>query len=178
MALIKRGKKSEETNFLEIDASMQGNLVFKDPVNLRIQGRFEGKLDTKGILMVGENAEVKADIIGETIIIAGKVNGTINATVELKLVPPAKVNASIKTPLLNVERGSLLNGNCQMPQETGLNIYNKTFLSLDEVSQYLNIDTASISSWAEQGRIPAIKEANTWRFEKAKIDDWIAAGKL
>ena len=39
---------------LDVNASMQGTLRFDDPVNLRINGKFEGTLDTKGMLMVGE----------------------------------------------------------------------------------------------------------------------------
>jgi len=178
MAFLRKRRKEEDLRALDIDASMQGNLVFKDPVTLRIQGKFEGKLDTKGILMIGENAEIRADIIGETIIVAGKVTGTINASQELKLISPAKVNADLKTPLLNIERGAILNGNCQMPIETAKGAFNKATLSLEEVSQYLSVDTASLASWAEQGKIPAVKEANNWKFEKAKIDDWITAGKV
>ena len=30
---------------LDVDASMQGTLSFNDPVNLRINGKFEGKLN-------------------------------------------------------------------------------------------------------------------------------------
>jgi len=174
MAVLKRGKK-EEANVLDIDASMQGNLVFKDPVTLRIQGKFEGKLETKGLLIIGENAEVKADISGEEIIIAGKVNGNLSASRELKIIPPAKVKGEIKTPLLSIERGAVFNGTCHMATES---LNSKSILTLEEVASYLSIDTASLASWAEQGKIPAIREANTWKFEKTKIDEWIASGKL
>jgi cytoskeletal protein CcmA (bactofilin family) len=178
MALLKKSKKDDQAHILDIDASMQGSMVFKDPVTLRIQGKFEGRLDTKGVLMIGEKAEVKADIIGETIIVSGKVTGTIVSSRELKLIAPAKVTGEIKTPLLNIEHGALFNGICQMPADVEKNIYNKGVLSLEEVSQYLSVDIASLSSWAEQGKVPAFKEAGTWKFEKVKIDDWIAAGKI
>ncbi|MGE4357187.1 MAG: polymer-forming cytoskeletal protein [Candidatus Omnitrophota bacterium] len=174
MAVLKKVKK-EETNILDIDASMQGNLVFKDPVTLRIQGKFEGKLETKGVLIIGENAEVKADISGEEIIIAGKVNGTLSASRELKIVSPAKVKAEIKTPLLHIEKGAVFNGVCQMPVES---FGSRNLLTLEEVANYLSVDVASLTSWAEQGKIPAIREANTWKFEKSKIDEWISAGKV
>ncbi len=178
MALVKKGRKEEEGRILDIDASMQGNLVFKDPVTLRIQGKFEGRLETKGVLMVGENAEIKADIMGEEIIIAGRTNGTVSATKELRLIAPAKVKADIKTPLLNIERGAIFNGTCHMPSEQERSISSKAILNIEEVSQYLSIDVASLNSWAEQGKIPAFKEANTWKFEKAKVDEWITAGKI
>ena len=74
-----KGKKYEGEKVLDVDASMEGSLIFKDPVNLRINGRFEGTLNTKGSLMIGENAVVIADISGDTIFIAGKVNGNVHA---------------------------------------------------------------------------------------------------
>ena len=47
-------KKSTELQekILDVDASMQGTISFKDPVNLRINGSFEGKLDTRGSLTI------------------------------------------------------------------------------------------------------------------------------
>ena len=35
-----------EDKFLDVNATMQGTLRFDDPVNLRINGKFEGTLDT------------------------------------------------------------------------------------------------------------------------------------
>ena len=35
-------KKKLEEKILDVDAAMQGSLTFKDPVNLRINGKFEG----------------------------------------------------------------------------------------------------------------------------------------
>ena len=42
--------EDREDKILDVDARMQGTVVFKDPVNLRINGSFEGKLDTRGNL--------------------------------------------------------------------------------------------------------------------------------
>ena len=75
----KRVEEAPQEKVLEVDASMQGSLSFKDPVNLRISGNFEGTLDTKGTLAIGERADVKATIQGEVIIIAGTINGGITA---------------------------------------------------------------------------------------------------
>ena len=64
-----------EDKVLDVNASMQGTLRFDDPVNLRISGNFEGTLDTKGKLMVGDKAIIKANITGEYVSIAGDVTG-------------------------------------------------------------------------------------------------------
>ena len=72
-------KRKIEEKLLDVDASMQGSLSFKDPVNLRINGRFEGTLDVKGALTIGSSAMVMADIVGDTVIIGGRVRGKIIA---------------------------------------------------------------------------------------------------
>jgi len=87
---------------LDVNASMQGTLRFDDPVNLRINGKFEGTLDTKGMLMVGERADIRANITGESISIAGQVNGNIKAAKSLKLEPKAKLNGDVETPSLTM----------------------------------------------------------------------------
>ncbi|MBU1783819.1 MAG: polymer-forming cytoskeletal protein, partial [Candidatus Omnitrophica bacterium] len=66
-----QGRAEVEEKVLDVNAAMQGTLRFDDPVNLRISGKFEGTLDTKGKLMVGNKAEIKANITGEIIHIDG-----------------------------------------------------------------------------------------------------------
>ena len=84
-------KKRDEEKILDVNATMQGSLVFNEPVNLRISGKFDGNLDVKGNLMIGEHAEVKADILGENIVIGGRVSGKIKATRILTLSSTADV---------------------------------------------------------------------------------------
>jgi cytoskeletal protein CcmA (bactofilin family) len=88
---FRRPKDEGGDRWLEMDASMTGTLTFKDPVNLQINGRFEGTLDTKGNLSIGEKAEVKATIRGEAITIAGTVNGDVTASSRVELLPSARV---------------------------------------------------------------------------------------
>ncbi len=111
----RRGREEEsKEKILDVDAAMQGSLAFRDPVNLRINGSFEGSLDVKGSLTIGENAVVKAGIKGENVIVAGRVYGDIVATRELKLTPPAHVTGNISTPRLSIVDGAILEGNCHM----------------------------------------------------------------
>jgi len=90
---IKRGRREDtnesEVQYLNVDATMQGSLTFKDPVNLRINGRFEGTLETRGNLVIGAQASVQANVIGENITIAGKLHGDVTALQRLTLVSPA-----------------------------------------------------------------------------------------
>jgi len=171
--------RKKEPKILDVDASMQGNLTFRDAVNLRINGTFEGGLDTKGNLVIGENATVKADIKGETITVAGSVYGNINATTSLKLVPPAKVIGNIKAPVLAISEGAILDGNCRMQKNRDQTVLsNKDILSADEVAKYLEVDTSLIVSWARDGKLPGSKEKNEWKFERAALEKWVASEKV
>ena len=177
MACKKRQEEPKE-KLLDVDASMQGTLTFKDPVNLRINGEFEGKLTTKGKLTIGEHAVVNADIIGEDIIIAGKVNGDIMADKAIKLVAPACVAGDIKTPSLNIEEGAIFEGYCNMLRGEKASKNTDNMLTIDEVAKYLEVEKNVVLEWADTGKLPAMKEGSRWRFEKSKIEDWLTSEKI
>jgi len=163
-----------EKKILDVDASMQGTLMFKDPVNLRINGSFEGKLDTKGSLIIGENASVRADISGDEIIIGGKLTGNIVAANSLKVLSNAHIVGDINTPTLSVETGAIIHGKCQML--TGVSTKGDIF-DIDELAKYLEVEISNILEWANSGKIPAFKEGNDWKFERPRIEEWIAKEK-
>ncbi|MDD3374943.1 MAG: polymer-forming cytoskeletal protein [Candidatus Omnitrophica bacterium] len=164
----KRNKKDDEQKAIEINAEMQGTLSFTDPVNLRINGNFQGTLQTKGTLTIGENANVDARITGESIIVAGKVKGDVTAKTMLVLMPGSELEGNISTPKLNIVEGAIFQGKCQMLSES---------LTIDEVSNYLDIDIQSVVEMANAGNIPAIRDGENWRFERAKVDRWITLEK-
>lgn len=175
----KRDKKHEAERVLDVDAAMQGSLIFKDPVNLKINGRFEGTLNTKGNLMIGENAVVNADIMGESIVIAGKVNGTVRALKEMKLISPACVTGDITTPLLSIAEGAVFDGVSHMLSKSKAEGNARLgVMTTEELAKYLEVDMAMVSEWVNTGKLPGIKEGDSWRFERAKIDEWVASGKI
>ncbi len=182
MASLRRTKKQDQPveKVLDINATMQGTMVFKDPVNLRINGEFEGKLDTKGSLTIGENACVKADINGEDITVAGEVIGNIIATGRLNLIAPANISGDIVTSALTVSDGAILNGNCKMSSlsEQATTSGKAKAMAIDEVARYLEVDTSLVKEWAMQKKIPAKKENDMWKFHKQEIDSWIAKEKV
>ena len=162
-------KKKIEEKILDVDAAMQGSLIFRDPVNLRINGKFEGTLETKGNLTIGQSAVVLADIIGDNIVIGGKVKGRITARESLTLLPTAVTEGDIYPAKLNVAEGAILEGRCSMLQD---------FLNSEELARYLEVDMNSVMEWANSGKLPANKEGNNWKFERKAIDQWVASGKI
>lgn len=177
--LHKKDKRVEPEKFLDVNASMQGSIVFSDPVNLRINGRFDGTLNVKGSLMIGEEAVVNADINGETIMIAGKVNGNITATKSLKMVSPGRVVGDIKTPLLSIAEGAVFQGNSSMiaGSKSDLSGFG-AIMTPEELAKYLEIDISMVSEWANLGKIPGTRDGNSWKFDRNRIEEWMASEKI
>lgn len=172
-------RKHEGEKVLDVDASMQGSLVFKDPVNLKINGRFEGTLNTKGSLMIGEHAVVNADITGDTVVIAGKVNGNIHALKELKLIAPGCVVGDIRSPLLSVAEGAVFEGNCKMLSKSRSESAPRlNSMTTEELAKYLEVDTSLVAEWVNSGKLPATKDGEEWRFDRMKVDEWVASEKI
>ncbi len=170
--MAKKPEKMDE-KILDVDASMQGTITFKDPVNLRINGSFEGKLDTRGNLTIGENAKVKAAINGDHIIVAGKVTGDIRASQSLSVISPATIQGNITTPLLSVSEGAVIEGQIAMLNVRSGAEGHDVSLTLKDVAQYLEVEARIVEEWANKRKIPGRQENGNWIFSKAAVDRWI-----
>jgi len=54
----KNDKPITEGEIINIDAGVEGNVKFSGPINLRLNGKFEGELETKGVLIIGERRDL------------------------------------------------------------------------------------------------------------------------
>ena len=118
MAMLKR----EETPIADVGSDLNallgrgsefdGKLSFEGTV--RIDGRFTGTIVTSDTLVIGEGAQVNAEISCGTIIVHGAITGNVKASVAVELHPPARVTGNIETPALLVQKGVVLNGQCKM----------------------------------------------------------------
>ncbi|MBI3083242.1 MAG: polymer-forming cytoskeletal protein [Candidatus Omnitrophica bacterium] len=175
MALGRR-KQTEPIaeRWLEVDASMTGTLAFKDPVNLQINGQFDGALDTKGNLSIGQKAQVKATIQGEAITISGTVTGSVTATTRVELLSSARVTGKVSSPRVIMHDGAVLQGTLEMIGSRGAG----TVMSAEVLARYLEVDLGTVSQWAQAGRLPAQQEGGQWRFDRTKIEEWLAHEKI
>ena len=164
-----RPDESGDERWMEVDASMTGTMAFKDPVNLQINGRFDGTLDAKGNLSIGEKAQVKATIKGESVTIAGVVNGAINATSRVELLSTARVTGKVSSPRVIMHDGAVLHGTLEMAGGQSDN----PWMTIEELARYLEVDAETVTQWAQSGRLPAQRDDNQWRFNRAKIEEWL-----
>ena len=94
-------------------SAFEGKLHFEGTV--RIEGKFTGEIRTPDTLVIGEGADVTAEIFAGTVIVSGgTVAGNIRAKTVIELERNARVKASLETPALKIERGVIFAGTCKM----------------------------------------------------------------
>ncbi len=94
------------------DIELKGRLVFKH--SLKIKGNFEGKIESDGHLIVGQEAAVSADIKSGIVSVYGKINGKIRADRRIELYKKSITRADLVTPDISIESGSHFDGTCIM----------------------------------------------------------------
>ncbi len=102
----------EITTILGKGSAFDGKLTFEGVV--RIDGEFSGEIHTEGTLIIGKTAEVRAEIVATQLVVEGTLRGDVNATGSVEIRSPARVYGNITTSSLEIEKGSLFEGNCRM----------------------------------------------------------------
>lgn len=99
------------------EARFSGKLTFEGAV--RIDGKFEGEIETNDLLLIGPGAEVKATLRVGSVVINGTVEGDINAKDSVEIKSPGRVKGNITTPALEIEKGVTFDGSCTMSKRNG-----------------------------------------------------------
>jgi cytoskeletal protein CcmA (bactofilin family) len=94
------------------ESEFDGKLTFDGQV--RIDGKFQGQINTKDILVIGDGARVNAEINAGTVIVNGSVEGNIRAAQMIELHQPGRVKGNLETPALSIDRGVIFEGSCKM----------------------------------------------------------------
>jgi cytoskeletal protein CcmA (bactofilin family) len=98
--------------FIGKGSEFVGKLTFDGTV--RIDGKIDGEIFSKGTLIVGPDAEVSAKIQVDTVFLSGLLRGNITAGKKVVMKAPGKLYGNIKAPVLVVEEGVIFEGNCKM----------------------------------------------------------------
>jgi cytoskeletal protein CcmA (bactofilin family) len=95
-------------NIIGPKTSFQGHM--KAEGNVRVDGYFEGSLETSGNVIVGDAAKVSADITASNVQVWGAVKGNITAAGRLEILPSGRVWGDIKVTSLLIDEGGLFRG--------------------------------------------------------------------
>ncbi|GJM25730.1 MAG: cell division protein [Phycisphaerae bacterium] len=90
------------------DASFKGELKFQK--GMRLLGKFEGEIDSKGDLLIAEGANLAGDVKAGTVKIDGVMTGNLEATGKVKLSASAHLEGDMRTARLEVADGAMFSG--------------------------------------------------------------------
>ncbi|MCY4018856.1 MAG: polymer-forming cytoskeletal protein [Chloroflexi bacterium] len=87
--------------------------TFTSSGNVRMDGKFTGTLEIEGNILVGESADIRADINARNISIAGTVRGNVAGN-KVQLLRTGRIWGDISASALTTEEGAFIDGKITM----------------------------------------------------------------
>ena len=87
--------------------------AFASSGNVRMDGHFSGALEISGNILVGESADIRADINARNISIAGTVRGNVTGN-KVQLLRTGRIWGDISASALTTEEGAFIDGKITM----------------------------------------------------------------
>lgn len=104
---------TEITALLGAGTHFEGKLHFSGRV--RIDGSFRGEIHSEEVLIIGEGADVHAEIHVATLIVkGGNLDGQVKASKAIELYVPSKVSGHLHSPEIFMDKGVHFSGTCTM----------------------------------------------------------------
>ncbi len=92
--------------------SLTGEMISAS--DIRIDGKFTGKLYTKGKLVIGEKALVDGVVVCNSADIWGEMKGDIFVESSLSLKAKSVYTGAVKSSKVGIEMGAVFNGTCNI----------------------------------------------------------------
>ncbi len=115
MAKIEQAANVNLVSRISAGTYFKGEII--SPNDLRIDGKFEGSIVSDGKVVVGEGAEVNADIVCVNADVWGKTKGSFTVKEIMSIKSDCSVEGEISVRRLIVELGASFNGSCRMITE-------------------------------------------------------------
>ncbi|WP_106766782.1 bactofilin family protein [Paenibacillus faecalis] len=112
MGKSKRKKSAGTSTLIGQGSHMEGAL--NCDADLRIEGKFDGTIESRGNVTIGESAVARSNISAKEVIIAGKVYGDIAADGKLTITPTGQMHGDVIATSLIIMEGGVLNGASHM----------------------------------------------------------------
>lgn len=87
--------------------------------SLHVRGRVEGEISAEHDIVVTDGASVNAVVRAVNVVVAGVVEGTIECTGRLEVLPSGRVSGDVTAPSLVVHDGATLSGSLRMQSPAG-----------------------------------------------------------
>lgn len=108
----------KDTNYANIESLISQGVEVRGEINspgsIRIDGLVEGKLFVKGDLVVGEKGYIKGEVHAENLVLAGKIEGNIDAKGRLEIKSTGTMTGDASCSVISIEEGAYLDGTSRM----------------------------------------------------------------
>lgn len=111
--MFKENQPVNETDTI-IGPSVKVEGDFITEGNIIIEGIVCGTIKTSKNLKIGPTSKIFANIWAENALIAGEIQGNLTITGKLEITPTAKIFGDIKTSVISISSGAIINGKLQM----------------------------------------------------------------
>ena len=112
------GPEERVTSVIGTGIAWKGN--FSGSGGVRIEGAFEGEIDLRGLLVIGETGRLTCQQIrANNVIVAGTVRGDITAE-KIEIRSTGRVWGNLVTASLATEEGSFFRGQIHMEEKVDL----------------------------------------------------------
>ena len=112
---MKNYNNSASCCILEKDSSFKGE--FKSECDFRVDGCFEGSIETNGKVVIGKNGRIEGTVVCSSADIEGDINGTIHVEDLLSIRSTGEVKGDVVMSKLVVESGAIFNAKSSMKDE-------------------------------------------------------------
>lgn len=99
--------------------------------DIRVDGKVEGKVYSRGRVVVGEDASVTGTLACDNVDFWGKIEGDIYVKDTFSLKSTAAVNGNIHVRRIQVEMGAQINGTCNMITEDDYDTFIKDVITTE-----------------------------------------------
>ena len=112
---MKNYNNSASCCILEKGSSFKGE--FKSECDFRVDGNFEGSIETNGKVVIGKNGRIEGTVVCFSADIEGAINGTIHVKDLLSIRSTGEVKGDVVMSKLVVESGAIFNAKSSMKDE-------------------------------------------------------------
>ncbi len=119
---------------IPVDTKIIGKIKSKGPIC--IDGHISGDGEINGYLQLGKSCLWQGDIVADSILIEGRVEGNIIATKQLSIATEAVIHGNIISPNILIISGAVVNGHLIMKKpETPIRFINQSHASTPRANQ-------------------------------------------
>jgi cytoskeletal protein CcmA (bactofilin family) len=116
--LGKKPIQNKQENYPDtiVSSGMKIEGELKSSGNIMIDGVISGKVHTSQNLEVGPNAQIDADIVAGSAVVAGVIKGNLTIKNSLLILESGKIMGNVSCSSIAIREGAYFNGACRMQE--------------------------------------------------------------